>query len=109
MSETITPVGQDWYVRNMHNYDDHIIYENVEFGDVGAGTVSARVSSIYEGFTLQIKLDNVGTEPIATIEVPNTGFGIDLGRGYGYFKRNCYRNARRHRSIRRGWRERRGQ
>ena len=71
--ETITPVGQDWYVRNMHNYDDHIIYENVEFGDVGAGTVSARVSSIYEGFTLQIKLDNVGTEPIATIEVPNTG------------------------------------
>lgn len=71
--DTITPIGQGWYVKNQNNYDNHIIFENVEFGDVGAGTVSARVSSEYEGFTLQVKLDNVGTDPVGIITVPNTG------------------------------------
>ena len=68
-----TPMGQDWFVRNQFNYDSHIIFENVDFGDVGSNMISARVASVDSGFTLQVKLDAVSNDIIGTIEVPNTG------------------------------------
>lgn len=75
--DVVTPVGQDWYVRNQFNYDSHIILKNVDFSDIGANMINAKVSSVYDGFTLQIKLDAVSNEVIGTVEVPNTGGETD--------------------------------
>ena len=68
-----TPIGQDWYVRNQFNYDSHIIFENVNFGQVGSKIMMARVASCYSDFMLQLKLDAVSSDIIGTIRVPNTG------------------------------------
>lgn len=73
MVDVETPVGQDWYVRNQFNYDSHIIFQNVDFGEIGSNMITAKVASVFSGFTLQVKLDAVSNEPIGIINVPNTG------------------------------------
>ncbi len=68
-----TPTGQEWYVRNQDNYDNHIIFENVEFGEIGSNTIVAKVASDKAGFTLKVELDTLGSGVIGTINVPDTG------------------------------------
>lgn len=68
-----TPVGGEWYVRNRHNYDNHVIYKNVDFGEVGSEIFSAKIASATGGMTIQVVLDDVGGDIVGTLNVPNTG------------------------------------
>lgn len=59
------------YITDCNNFD-YIKFNNVGFERVGAQYIVLKVSSELTGTTLQVVLDSVGGDAIATIEIPCT-------------------------------------
>ena len=59
------------YVTNCNNFD-YIKFNNIGFETIGAEYIKLKVSSKLEGSSIQIVLDSVGGESIATVQIPCT-------------------------------------
>ena len=60
------------YVSDIHN-GDYIKLQNVQFEGDNARLFTARVASGLRGGQIELRLDSLGAEPVARLEVPATG------------------------------------